>query len=254
MRPTASSVVPGLVACLLLLAGCGGGSESTSGDDPSDVPSESSSESTSESTGDSPSESTGSPSAGEAAETVTCDYPELPSAAPVDPADPPPAQAPKRGEVPFTIATTAGDLTGALTSDKAPCTVNSFASLAEQGFWADSPCHRLTTQSILVLQCGDPSGSGMGGPGYTIPDELTGDEAYPAGTLAMANTGAPNSGGSQYFLVYRDSQLPPEYTVFGQLDQAGLKVLTRIADAGTRGGVPDGPPAKKVTVRSVSTD
>jgi peptidyl-prolyl cis-trans isomerase B (cyclophilin B) len=193
---------------------------------------------------------------GSSAETVDCDYPEAPSAAQVEAAEAPPAQAEQRGEVPVTIATSEGDITGVLDSDAAPCTVNNAVSLAEQGFWEDTPCHRLTTEAagIFVLQCGDPSGTGMGGPGYTIPDELSEDLTYPAGTIAMAKTAAPDSGGSQFFLVYEDTELPPEYTVFGQLDDEGLAVLRGIAEAGTEGGAPDGPPATPVTIESVTVD
>lgn len=191
---------------------------------------------------------------GSSAETVACDYPEAPSAAQVEAAEPPPGEAEQRGEVPITITTNEGDLTGVLDSDAAPCTVNNTVSLAEQGFWDDSPCHRLTTDGIFVLQCGDPSGSGMGGPGYTIPDEVTGEETYPAGTMAMAKTAAPDSGGSQFFVVYEDTELPPEYTVFGQLDDEGLAVVQGIAEAGTQGGSPDGAPASPVTIESVTTD
>ncbi len=131
--------------------------------------------------------------------------------------------------------------------------MNSFLSLAEQGYFDDTPCHRLTTApaSISVLQCGDPSGTGMGGPGYSFDDELAGSETYPAGTLAMANAG-PNTNGSQFFMVYADSTLAPDYTVFGQLDDAGLKVVQELGKLGTATGEPDGPPAKKVTITSVT--
>lgn len=101
---------------------------------------------------------------------------------------------------------------------KTPQTVNSFKSLADKGFFDNTKCHRLTTEGIFVLQCGDPEGTGKGGPGYTIADEnldalgkadQNGQVVYPAGTVAMANTGQPGSGGSQFFLVYKDSPLAP---------------------------------------------
>ncbi|HSR24834.1 MAG TPA: peptidylprolyl isomerase, partial [Candidatus Eisenbacteria bacterium] len=101
------------------------------------------------------------------------------------------------------LATSCGNVTLALAASQAPHTVNSFVFLAGQRYFDHSPCHRLTTAGIFVLQCGDPTGTGTGGPGYTIPDENLAGATYPAGTVAMANTGRPHTGGSQFFLVYR---------------------------------------------------
>ncbi|WP_343050058.1 peptidylprolyl isomerase [Nocardioides ungokensis] len=106
-------------------------------------------------------------------------------------------------------------------------------------------------QGIYVLQCGDPSGTGAGGPGYQFDDELSGKETYGPGTLAMANAGA-NTNGSQFFIVYGNSPLPPSYTVFGKVDAAGLKVVQAIADKGTADGGPDGAPKDKVEIESVT--
>jgi peptidyl-prolyl cis-trans isomerase B (cyclophilin B) len=145
----------------------------------------------------------------------------------------------------YTMAmhTTCGDIDVKLDAAGAPHTVNSFAFLAEEDFFDHTPCHRLTTQGIYVLQCGDPTGTGTGGPGYTIPDENLDAKSlkggtYPAGTVAMANTGQKDSGGSQFFLVYKDSPLPPKYTPFGTVSDSGMKVLKKIAKAG--GGGPTG--------------
>ena len=101
-----------------------------------------------------------------------------------------------------------------------------------------------------MLQCGDPTATGMGGPGYSFDDELSGEETYPAGTLAMANAG-PNTNGSQFFIVYDDTQLPPSYAVFGQLGEAGLEVVQGIAEKGAQGGAPDGPRQGR-TIESVT--
>ncbi|EFL30863.1 peptidyl-prolyl cis-trans isomerase [Streptomyces viridochromogenes DSM 40736] len=139
--------------------------------------------------------------------------------------------------------TTCGEIDIDLKASAAPHTVNSFNFLAGKGYFDHSKCHRLTNQGIYVLQCGDPQGTGMGGPGYTIPDENLKDKSlkggvYPAGTVAMANQYNPqakkgrNTGGSQFFLVYQDSQLPPDYTPFGTVSEAGMKVLKKIAAAG----------------------
>jgi peptidyl-prolyl cis-trans isomerase B (cyclophilin B) len=155
------------------------------------------------------------------------------------------------------MRTSIGPLDATLDADRTPCTVNSFVSLAEQGFFDHTPCHRLTTAEtgIFVLQCGDPSGTGTGGPGYTIPGEVSGNETYGPGTLAMANTsGDPDTGGSQFFVVYRSTPLPPDYTVFGQLDAAGLRAVQKIAKQGTDNayGQGDGHPKVAVTLDTVT--
>jgi peptidyl-prolyl cis-trans isomerase B (cyclophilin B) len=151
------------------------------------------------------------------------------------------------------LDTTCGGIDVALKASAAPHTVNSFDFLAKKGYFDHSKCHRLTTNGIYVLQCGDPTGTGTGGPGYTIPDENLKDKSlkdniYPAGTVAMANTGQANSGGSQFFLVYQDSQLPPSYTPFGTVSDAGMKVLKKIADAGENTGAGDGAPNATVVI------
>ena len=163
----------------------------------------------------------------------------------------PPDHAAVSGDETVTIKTSAGDIRATLDASSTPCTVNSFVSLADQHFFDSTTCHRLTTQGIYVLQCGDPTGTGSGGPGYAFDDELSGKETYGPGTLAMANAG-PNTNGSQFFIVYGDSPLPPSYTVFGTIDDAGLKVVKAIADKGTADGGPDGAPKDKVEIESVT--
>ncbi|MFJ5532142.1 peptidylprolyl isomerase [Streptomyces sp. NPDC093261] len=143
------------------------------------------------------------------------------------------------------LATTCGDIDIDMKTAAAPHTVNSFNFLAGKGFFDHTKCHRLVTSGIYVLQCGDPTGTGRGGPGYTIPDENLKDKTlkgnvYPAGTVAMANQynaqtqQGRNSGSSQFFLVYQDSPLPPDYTPFGTVSGAGMKVLKEIAAAGAQ--------------------
>lgn len=182
----------------------------------------------------------------------TCSYPtdSGPASKPVDAPDAEPSAS---GQVAATIATSAGDLAVTLDADSAPCTVNSFLSLANQAYFDGTTCHRLTTQGIFVLQCGDPTGTGTGGPGYSFPDELTGNETYEAGVLAMANAGA-DTNGSQFFIVYADSQLPPAYTVFGQLDPSSTKIVAEVAAAGTDNGGSDGAPKTAVEITAVTTD
>ena len=181
--------------------------------------------------------------------------------------------APKTGKVPtdpatvsVSMSTDQGNIGLVLNNAEAPCTVNSFASLAQKGFFNDTICHRLTTApSLGVLQCGDPAGTGGGGPGYTFANEyptnqypkndpaLQNPMLYPRGTLAMANAG-PDTNGSQFFLVYKDSQLPPGYTVFGTIDATGLATLDKIAQGGVAGGSTDGKPATEVKVKSILLD
>ncbi|MGW2048063.1 peptidylprolyl isomerase [Streptomyces sp. NPDC001858] len=157
----------------------------------------------------------------------------------------------------MTLATTCGDIGIALKAKAAPHTVNSFSFLAGKGYFDHTKCHRLTTNGIYVLQCGDPTGQGSGGPGYTIPDENLKDttlknNVYPAGTVAMANTGQAHTGGSQFFLVYQDSQLPPSYTPFGTVSADGMKVLQKIAAAGENTGAGDGAPNATVVINKAT--
>jgi peptidyl-prolyl cis-trans isomerase B (cyclophilin B) len=163
----------------------------------------------------------------------------------------------KAAKYTFTLQTTCGDIPMSLDAADAPHTVNSFKFLADKGFFDHTKCHRLTTSGIYVLQCGDPTGTGSGGPGYTIPDEnlkatSIAKGTYPAGTVAMANTGTKHTGGSQFFLVYKDSPLPASYTPFGSISSAGLKVLDKIAAAGDATGQGDGAPNATVVINKAT--
>jgi peptidyl-prolyl cis-trans isomerase B (cyclophilin B) len=222
-----------LLLGLGLLAGC-------SGDGDSGVATEASTDASSAAS------SASSPAPGGA----SCSYPNDPAGAAKE-VSPPPAEATVSGEVTVTMSTSVGDITADLDADATPCTVGSFVSLAEQGYFDGTSCHRLTTQGIYVLQCGDPTGTGMGGPGYSFPDELSGSEKYPAGTLAMANAG-PDTNGSQFFIVYEDTELPSSYAVFGKVDAASLETVQEVAKQGTESGGPDGPPKEKVEIQSVT--
>lgn len=152
----------------------------------------------------------------------------------------------------ITFTTTCGDIVIAL-DERAPETVRSATFLAEQGFYDATACHRLTTEGIYVLQCGDPAGDGTGGPGYVLPDEnlpAQGQANYPAGTVAMANAG-PGTAGSQFFLVYEDTTLPPAYTVLGTITQ-GLDIVQEIASVGTEDGATDGRPRQPVVIEKAT--
>jgi peptidyl-prolyl cis-trans isomerase B (cyclophilin B) len=126
--------------------------------------------------------------------------------------------------------TTQGVITVRMLTSAAPCTTFSFRFLASRGYYNRTHCHRLTTQGIYVLQCGDPTGTGSGGPGYEFNDENLTGATYPAGTVAMANAG-PNTNGSQFFFTWKDTTLAPDYTPFGTVIR-GMKVLQKIAAAG----------------------
>lgn len=157
-----------------------------------------------------------------------------------------------------TITTSCGPIGVELDGAKAPKAVASFVSLAQSGFFSGTPCHRLTTAGIFVLQCGDPTGTGTGGPGYTFGpvENAPSDNVYPAGTIAMARQGGNgDSQGSQFFLVYKDSTIPSDsaggYTVFGRIT-SGLDVVERVAEAGVGGGATDGNPTTPISIEQVT--
>jgi peptidyl-prolyl cis-trans isomerase B (cyclophilin B) len=219
-----------LAALALLLAGCGSGSESDPGTD-----------------------------------AGACAYPSSPVPAAKE-VDPPPTTPDPAIPDSVVISTSSGDIPITFEADTAPCTVNSFVSLAQQGYFDDTECHRLSTTGYYILQCGDPSGTSSGGPGYSFADELVADDprlepcsgegdqrtcTYNTGTIAMANSGA-DTNGSQFFLVYGNSVFPPNYTIFGTFDAAGLKTLKAIGAKGLRDpGATDGVPRDPVLITGV---
>lgn len=187
-------------------------------------------------------------SAGDGAE---CDYTVSEQAAARAATLPVSSGVPDTGTVQYTMTLNDESVGLTLNRQSAPCAVNSFVSLAGQGYFDNTNCYRLVDSSAKhALYCGDPLANGTGGPGYQFAEELTGDETYPAGTLAMANAG-PGTSGSQFFIVYRDSTFPPDYTVFGKVDAAGLKVVKAIADGGTANSSGDGVPASRAVISSV---
>lgn len=151
----------------------------------------------------------------------------------------------------ITFTTNQGEIVIETTPSLAPLTVNAIAALAQKNYFDNTICHRLTTEGIFVLQCGDPTGTGTGGPGFNIPDEnlpQPTENNYPAGTVAMANAG-PGTSGSQFFLVYQDTTLGPNYTIWGSIT-SGLDILQTIASAGVVDGGADGAPLTGVTIES----
>jgi peptidyl-prolyl cis-trans isomerase B (cyclophilin B) len=153
------------------------------------------------------------------------------------------------------LTTTCGTVTISLDGAKAPQAVSNAVFLAQNDFWNGTPCHRLVTSGIYVLQCGDPTGSGTGGPGYSFGpvENAPKNGVYPAGTVAMARTNSPDGNGSQFFIVYKQSQLPTTgggYTVFGKV-LSGLDVVQKIAAGGAQGGS-DGAPLRPISIVSAT--
>jgi peptidyl-prolyl cis-trans isomerase B (cyclophilin B) len=165
----------------------------------------------------------------------------------------PPATPDYKATYRASIVTNRGTVVIDLLNSKATCTVNSFVYLAAKKYFNGTSCHRLTSSGIFVLQCGDPTGTGSGGPGYKFANENLAGARYTAGTVAMANAG-PGTNGSQFFLVYRNSlSLPASYTPFGTVVK-GLGIVQNVAKAGTdnANGAGDGHPRKKVIIYRVT--
>ena len=153
----------------------------------------------------------------------------------------------------FTFVTNCGNIVVTTVGAKAPITLTQLSTLARGGYFNNSLCHRLTTQGLYVLQCGDPTATGGGGPNFTYRDEnlpAEGLNNYPAGTVAMANSG-PGTNGSQFFLVFADTTLGANYTIWGTVTQ-GLDIVKAIAKAGVRGGGADGAPSQQIEIKRVT--
>ncbi|NMM88769.1 peptidyl-prolyl cis-trans isomerase [Rhodococcus sp. SRB_17] len=259
----ASLVIAAFGATALVLAGC------SSNDSGTATPATSSAKSSAKSTTKAPPLDLSQfaqlpPVPAPAGATVDCSYPAAAGAAKT--VNPPSATGvPAEGIVTVQLTTTVGPIGMDLNRTEAPCTVNSMVSLVEQKYFDNTPCHRLVTSpGLQILQCGDPSGKGTGGPGYGFDNEYpttafaegdpkaTLSAVYPRGTLAMANSGQPGSNGSQFFLVFEDSVLPPNYTVFGTIDEAGLATIEKVAAGGDDGSMPagGGTPNTPVTIET----
>jgi peptidyl-prolyl cis-trans isomerase B (cyclophilin B) len=249
--------VTAVVVAVVLIVGGVAFLASTLGGDSSDAASASGSTSAPATSASASPSASSSPSVSAAASGCTYTKSSAPASKPVSIATYDKSKAASYKQ-PFTatIKTNEGDLVVDLAADKAPCTTNSFKHLAQSAFFDNTTCHRLTTSGIYVLQCGDPTGSGSGGPGYQFGVEnAPKDGVYPAGTLAMARTSDPGSNGSQFFIVYKETKLPDPngYTVFGKVTK-GLDVITKVAAAGSddSNGSGDGKPKTKVDIESVT--
>ncbi|MCL2784332.1 MAG: peptidylprolyl isomerase [Propionibacteriaceae bacterium] len=169
--------------------------------------------------------------------TGTCEY--LPSGTSEKEVEPPSETGiSDQGERIVSMNMSAGEVRLVLDRKNAPCAVHAIESLVEQGYYNDTNCHRLVPG--FVLQCGDPTGTGRGGPGYRFADELTGAEDYTYGTLAMANAG-PNTNGSQFFIIISNGvNLDPNYTILGHVDPNSMAVIDSIAAQGVDPNDPNG--------------
>lgn len=152
----------------------------------------------------------------------------------------------------FTLVTNCGNVVIQTDGVHAPVTLTALTALAKAGYFNGTLCHRLTTSGLYVLQCGDPTATGSGGPGFAFQDENLPQSVannYPAGTVAMANSGA-NTNGSQFFLVYADTTLGPNYTIWGKIT-SGLDMLKAVAAKGVIGGGSDGTPVQTFAIEKV---
>lgn len=192
-------------------------------------------------------------------DTVTCSYPAEAGATPAKQVSAPKTDGiSTKGTVTVTLKTSAGDVPMELDRSLSPCAVNAIEHLAAEGYYNDTVCHRMTSGQINVLQCGDPTGTGTGGPGFTFADEYPADQpdaagqvTYPEGSIAMANSG-PDTNGSQFFLNYGAGTLAPAYSVLGTMTPEGLEVTKAIGEKGVEGGAGDGKPVDEVRIESAS--
>lgn len=164
---------------------------------------------------------------------------------------PPEVKGPFKNKV-INLSTNCGEISIEAFGVDAPVTVTAITALAKGGFFDKTLCHRLTTEGIYVLQCGDPTATGRGGPNFFYNDEnlpLATEGNYPAGTVAMANSGA-NTNGSQFFIVYDDTSLPPNYSIWGKVI-GGLEIVKAIAKEGVVDGKSEGLPKRKIAIEKV---
>jgi len=168
----------------------------------------------------------------------------------------PPTTLLKRGPKTITLSTNCGEIVIQADFKAAPITLTVLSALMSAGYYNKTFCHRVTNQGIYILQCGDPTGTGAGDPGFRYRDENLPEATennYPEGTIAMANSG-PNTNGSQFFIAYDDTTLGPNYTIWGKVT-SGLDIVKYIAQSGIRGGGTDGQPLRtimidRITIRS----
>ncbi|MEV4109489.1 peptidylprolyl isomerase [Nonomuraea sp. NPDC049695] len=238
-------VVGGIVAAVALLGGNSTGTDAASSPTASAADTATAAPSASANTGPKPYD----------AATGTCDYVKDTAGGKIKDVGMPPKKVKTTPATKtMTFKTNLGDIVVELNNAKAPCTTNSLEYLAKKKYYDGSKCHRLGSDKFPMLQCGDPSAKadgksqdGSGGPGYVMAEENLQGAQYKRGVMAMAKTQAPGSTGSQFFLVYGDIGLTPDYTPVGTITK-GLDILDKVNKAGVIGDAGDGTGAPKQTV------
>lgn len=167
----------------------------------------------------------------------------------------PPTTLLKRAPRLITISTNCGTITIKTYFRDAPLTITALTALINSGYYARTQCHRLSTKGIFWIQCGDPTATGLGDPGFTYKDENlpeVGEDNYPRGTVAMSNFGRPDSNGSQFLLFYEDTTLrSPNYTIWGEI-VSGLEIIDYIAEGGVKGGNAEGIPMRNLVIERIT--
>ena len=167
----------------------------------------------------------------------------------------PPTTLLKRAPRLITISTNCGTITIRTNFREAPLTITALTTLINSGYYTRTQCHRLSTKGIYWVQCGDPTATGLGDPGFSYKDENlpeVGDDNYPRGTVAMANFGRPDSNGSQFLLFYDDTTLrSPNYTIWGEII-SGIEIIEYIAEGGVKGGSAEGTPVRNLVIERIT--
>ena len=167
----------------------------------------------------------------------------------------PPTTLLKRAPRLITISTNCGTITIKTYFRDAPLTITALTALINSGYYTRTQCHRLSTKGIYWIQCGDPTATGLGDPGFSYKDENlpeVGEDNYPRGTVAMANFGRPDSNGSQFLLFYDDTTLrSPNYTIWGEII-SGIEIIEYIAEGGVKGGNAEGTPVRNLVIERIT--
>jgi peptidyl-prolyl cis-trans isomerase B (cyclophilin B) len=183
-------------------------------------------------------------------DVVRCEFTPTPENPPARPVEPPSPKAKAHGSVVVAFVTNYGPFAVRMNRTNAPCAVHNFVHLTRSHFYDVTQCFRLTNSERLgVLQCGDLIRQEVGGPGYKFADEVTGEETYPRGTVAMGNQG-PGTNGSEFFVVHSHANIDPFYTILGKVTY-GMSTLDRIVAAGIADPDQDGPPRHPVWIYRV---
>ncbi len=167
----------------------------------------------------------------------------------------PPTTLLKRAPKLITISTNCGVIAIRTLFRDAPLTITALTTIINSGYYTRTQCHRLSTSGIYSIQCGDPTGTGLGDPGFSYKDENLPDPVannYPKGTVAMSNLGRPDSNGSQFLLFYDDTTLrSPNYTIWGEII-SGIEIIEYIAEGGVKGSGVEGSPIRNLVIERIT--